>query len=116
MAAKTGHRGDHRFRGVPPKPHSLIQRLFAIPRIHRSGLSQGRNSIAIWQDLVDAPGFTAGYQSVRRFMRELEGNSSPEARAVIETAAGEEAQVDYGMDQWCAIPTPPSTGASVCSS
>ena len=26
------------------------------------GLSQGRNAIAIWQDLVDASGFTAGYQ------------------------------------------------------
>jgi transposase len=60
------------------------------------GLSQGRNAIAIWQDLVDASGFTAGYQSVRRFVRKLEGSSSPEARAVIETAAGEECQVDYG--------------------
>ena len=38
--------------------------------------SQGRNAIAIWQDLVDGSGFTA--------------------RAIIETAAGEEAQVDYG--------------------
>jgi transposase len=60
------------------------------------GLSQGRNAIAIWQDLVDASGFTAGYQSVRRFVRKLEGSSSPVARAVIETAAGEECQVDYG--------------------
>ena len=103
MAAKTGHRGDHRFRGVPPKPHSLIQRLFAIPRIHRSGTLPRPQ---LHRDLAGPggrPGFTAGYQSVRRFMRELEGNSSPEARAVIETAAGEEAQVDYGMDRWCAI-------------
>jgi transposase len=60
------------------------------------GLSQGRNAIAIWQDLVDASGLTAGYQSVRRFVRKLEGSSSPEARAVIETAAGEECHVDYG--------------------
>jgi len=60
------------------------------------GLSRGRNPLAIWQDLVDACGFTAGHQSVRRFVRKLESNSSPEARVVIETAAGEEAQVDYG--------------------
>jgi transposase len=60
------------------------------------GLSRGRNAMAIWQDLVDVCGFTAGYQSVRRFVRNLEGATSPEACAVIETAAGEEAQVDYG--------------------
>ena len=60
------------------------------------GLSRGRNAMAIWQDLVDACGFTAGYQSVRRFVRKLHPSQSPEARVVIETAAGEECQVDYG--------------------
>jgi transposase len=60
------------------------------------GVSRGRNAMAIWQDLVDTCGFAAGYQSVRRFVRKLEANSSPEARVVIETAPGEEAQVDYG--------------------
>jgi hypothetical protein len=60
------------------------------------GLSRGRNAMAIWQDLVDRCGFTAGYQSVRRFVRKLPGSPSPEACAVIETAPGEEAQVDYG--------------------
>ena len=60
------------------------------------GLSRGRNAMAIWQDLVDVCGFNAGYQSVRRFVRNLQGGPSPEACAVIETAPGEEAQVDYG--------------------
>ena len=60
------------------------------------GLSRGRNAMAIWQDLVDTCGFTAGYQSVRRFVRKLHPNPSPEARVVIETAPGEECQVDYG--------------------
>ena len=60
------------------------------------GLSQGRNAKAIWQDLVDTCGFAAGYQSVRRFVGKLRGIRSPEARVVIETAPGEEAQVDYG--------------------
>lgn len=59
-------------------------------------LSQGRNAKGIWQDLVDGCGFAGGYQSVKRFIRKLRGKSSPEACAVIETAAGEEAQVDYG--------------------
>ena len=60
------------------------------------GLSRGRNAMAIWQELVDTYGFAAGYQSVRRFVRKLHPSPSPEACAVIETAPGEEAQVDYG--------------------
>jgi transposase len=60
------------------------------------GLSRGRNAVAIWQDLVDSCGFASGYQSVRRFVSRLHPNQSPEACAVIETAPGEEAQVDYG--------------------
>jgi transposase len=60
------------------------------------GLSQGRNAMGIWQDLVDGYGFAGGYQSVKRFVRRLRGVRSPEARAIIETAPGEELQVDYG--------------------
>jgi hypothetical protein len=55
-------------------------------------LSKGRNAKGIWQDLVDGCGFAGGYQSVKRFIRQLCGTSSPEACAVIETAPGE----DYG--------------------
>jgi len=60
------------------------------------GLSRGRNAMAIWQELVDTCDFTGSYQSVQRFVRKLRPDSSPEACAVIETAPGEEAQVDYG--------------------
>jgi transposase len=59
-------------------------------------LGRGRNAMAIWQDLVDDHGFQAGYASVRRFVGKLRGATSPEARVVITTAPGEEAQVDYG--------------------
>jgi transposase len=59
-------------------------------------LSRGRNAMAIWQDLVDSHGFAASYQSVQRFVGKLHKTAPPEARAVIETAPGEEAQVDYG--------------------
>ena len=69
--------------------------------VHRAaievGLSRGRNAMAIWQDLVDTCGFTGGYQSVKRFVRKLAGGTSKEACAVIETAPGEESQVDYGQ-------------------
>jgi transposase len=60
------------------------------------GLSRGRNAVAIWQDLVSESGFSGGYQTVKRFVRKLRGTQSPQARAVIFTAPGEEAQVDYG--------------------
>jgi transposase len=60
------------------------------------GLSRGRNARAIWQDLVSDHGFSAGYQSVRRYIYRLRGAQTPQARAVILTAPGEEAQVDYG--------------------
>jgi transposase len=59
-------------------------------------LSHGRNAMSIWQELVDQHGFTGGYQSVKRFVRQLRGRHNPEARVVIITAPGEEAQVDYG--------------------
>ncbi len=69
--------------------------------VHRDaievGLSRGRNAMAIWQDLVDTCGFTGGYQSVKRFVRKLAGGTTKEACAAIETAPGEESQVDYGQ-------------------
>ncbi len=60
------------------------------------GLSRGRNAVAIYQDLVDEYSFASSYQSVQRFVRKLRGAQTPEARVVIVTAPGQEAQVDYG--------------------
>ena len=59
-------------------------------------VGRGRNAMAIWQDLVDDHGFPAGYASVRRFVSTLRQQPAVEARVVIATAPGEEAQVDYG--------------------
>jgi hypothetical protein len=56
----------------------------------------GRNAKAIWQELVDDHGFTADYQSVKRFVRKLQTTTSRQACAIITTQPGEEAQVDYG--------------------
>ena len=61
----------------------------------QEALGRGRNAKAIWQDLVDDHGFPASYLSVKRFVHNLHG-SDPQPRAVIVTAPGEEAQVDYG--------------------
>jgi len=59
-------------------------------------LHKGRNAKAIYQDLVEDHGFTGRYSSVKRFVRHSRGTQAPEARAVILTPPGEEAQVDYG--------------------
>jgi transposase len=61
-----------------------------------TALAKGRNAMGIWQDLVDGHGFAGRYNSVKRFVAKLRGHASPEARVVIETAPGEEAQVDWG--------------------
>jgi transposase len=59
-------------------------------------LARGRNSKAIWQDLVSDHGFAGGDQAVKRFVRKLRGPRLPEAAGIILTPMGEEAQVDYG--------------------
>ena len=57
--------------------------------------------MAIWQDLVDEYGFASSYQSVQRFVSKLRGTERPEARAMITTAPGQEAQLDYGKGPMC---------------
>src|SRR5207237_1207806 len=62
------------------EPHPDLSPSASACEIHREtiemGLSQGRNAMAIWQGLVDASGFSGGYQSVKRFVRKLRGKQS----------------------------------------
>jgi transposase len=86
-------------RGEPaasPQPSPRASACTAYREAIELGLSRGRNAVAIWQDLVDGYGFASSYQSVQRFVRKLRGAQTPEARVVIVTAPGQEAQVDYG--------------------
>lgn len=59
-------------------------------------MRQGRNAMAIWQDLVEDHGFRGKYASVRRFVAKLRASPEAEAHVVIETRPGEEGQVDWG--------------------
>jgi len=77
--------GNHRATSACEPYRDLIQQ----------GLGRGRNAMAIWQDLVSDQGFAGRYQTVKRFVRKLRPQL-PEAAGIIFTAAGEEAQVDYG--------------------
>ena len=74
--------------------------------------------MAIWQDLVSDHGFPGGYETVKRFVRKLRGAELPQAVGIILTAAGEEAQVDYGSGpmvrdpqsgKYRRLPLPPAT-------
>lgn len=126
---KTGQRGDHR-NGLPKLAGAtLVPSASTAPNRtscssacepHREtielALARGRNARAIWQDLVSEIGFVSSYESVKRFVAKLRGTQSPEARAVIVAAPGEECQVDYGSGPWSAILTPASIAAPGSSS
>lgn len=88
--------------GVSTDPEALPERAPSASacepfrEVIEAALARGRNAVAIWQDLVDDHGFRSGYASVKRFVVKLRGTAPAEARVVIATAPGEEAQVDYG--------------------
>jgi transposase len=65
-----------------------------------------RNATAIYQDLIDQFGFSARYNSVKRFVRTLR-RVDPEQFDRLAFAAGEESQVDYGEG---ALTREPKTG------
>jgi transposase len=79
-----------------PRPSPSASACEAYREVIELDLSRGRNARAIWQDLVDEYSFASSYQSVQRFVRKLRGTQTPEARVVIATPSGQEAQVDYG--------------------
>ena len=84
--------------GPPPRPARSPAASACEPyrELLETGVTQGRDAMSMWQDLVDDHGFEHSYQSVRRFVVKLRGESVLEAHPVIETGPGEEGQVDYG--------------------
>lgn len=81
-----------RSTGSPPATSPRASRCEPYRDVIEQALGRGRNAVAIWQELVDDYGFSGSYTSVRRFVGKLRGVQVPEARAVITTAPGEEAQ------------------------
>lgn len=64
-----------------------------------TGLDRGLSAQRIYQDLVSEHHFEGRYDSVKRFVRQLE-QASPLPYRRIETAPGQEAQVDFGQGAW----------------
>jgi transposase len=58
-------------------------------------MALGLTAKRIWQDLKQEVQFSAGYDSVKIFVRSL-SNNQPEVYARMETSPGHEAQVDFG--------------------
>jgi transposase len=65
-------------------------------------LEQGLSAQRIYQDLV-GNGFDHEYHSVRRFVAKLQ-KTSPLPFRRMESAAGEEAQIDFGTGAWIELP------------
>jgi len=67
-----------------------------------AALEQGLSAQRIWQDLRE-DGFAGGYDSVKRFVRQL-GRASPLPFRRMECEPGAEAQVDFGTGAPVVIP------------
>ena len=65
-------------------------------------LEIGLSGQRIYQDLVGDHGFSGSYQSVKRYVRGL-GATQPLPFRRIESAAGEECQVDFGQGAWVEV-------------
>lgn len=76
---------------APPQMVSSVEPFRAQVVVLRA---QGTEMAAIWERLKER-GYTGSYSSIRRFVRTLEPKM-PQASVRVETAPGEEAQVDFG--------------------
>ena len=91
----------------PPRPPGPGRQSISACEPHRTFIQEQlqlrRNFTAIYQDLVDQFGFSASYNSVKRFGATLVLHD-PEQFDRLEFAAGEEVQVDYGEGALTRIP------------
>lgn len=69
----------------------------------QQGVDRGLSAQRLYQDLVAGHGFTGKYDAVKRFVRGLRGGEELPFRR-LETAPGEEAQVDFGLGAWVVAP------------
>ena len=83
----------------PPWPPARVSTSSSLCEVHRvfieAQLRLRRNATAIFQDLVDAHGYSGAYNSVKRFVRALR-KKTPEQFDRLSFLPGEEMQVDYG--------------------
>lgn len=81
--------------GPPLRPRHMRSTVEPFGEVVEELWNAGVEMAAIWQRLRDEHGYTGGYSSVRRYVARVHPKK-PEGFCRIETAPGEEAQVDFG--------------------
>ncbi|MBM3333210.1 IS21 family transposase [Candidatus Sumerlaeota bacterium] len=81
--------------GPPPRPRHMRSTVEPFAEVVDELWQGGVEMAAIWQRLRAEHGYTGSYSSVRRYVGRVH-RKRPEAFCRIETAPGEEAQVDFG--------------------
>jgi len=93
----------------PPRPPGTAGVSVSACEPHRAWIERqiqvGRHAMSVYQELVEAHGFTQSYNSVKRFVAKLRARA-PERFDVLEFLPGEEAQVDYGQGALTLRPGP----------
>jgi transposase len=87
----------------PPRPPGRPSECEPHREFIQTQLRLRRNFTAIFQDLVDQFGFSAGYNSVKRFAATMV-EQDPKQFDRLEFAPGEEVQVDYGEGALTLVP------------
>jgi transposase len=80
--------------GPLPQPPQMTSSLASYQEMVEQLLDQGVEMTAIWQRLKDNYGYQGSYSAVRRFVHRLHP-PEPEAFVRVQTAPGEELQVDF---------------------
>ena len=98
LAAEVEIPDDEELRDVlgpgpqPPKIASSVEQFGEVVKTLRK---QGVEMVAIWQRLRDNYGYSGSYSAIRRYVHQLEPKE-PEVYARVQTAPGQEMQVDFG--------------------
>ena len=81
--------------GAGPQPPKQVSSLEPYGEVVKALREQGVEMVAIWQRLKDNYGYKGSYSAIRRYVRHLEPEQ-PEVCVRVQTAPGEELQVDFG--------------------
>ena len=76
----------------PPKIASSVEQFGEVVKTLRK---QEVEMVAIWQRLKENYGYTGSYSAIRRYVHQLEPRE-PKVYARVQTAPGQEMQVDFG--------------------
>jgi len=81
--------------GPGPRPPKIASSVEQFGEIVKKLRKQGVEMVAIWQRLRDNYGYSGSYSAIRRYVHQLEPKE-PEVYARVQTAPGQEMQVDFG--------------------